>query len=90
MQIKENTSIHPGKISLGVGRYVYLVPVTTGRGITTVQTCEESYRVPTKMAQLSISLLLLLTQEIFSQPKKLILALVIMIVLHSHCELALM
>ena len=24
MQIKENTSIHPGKISLGVGRYVVL------------------------------------------------------------------
>ena len=23
MQIKENTSIHPGKISLGVGRYVH-------------------------------------------------------------------
>ena len=25
MQIKENTSIHPGKISLGVGRYELLV-----------------------------------------------------------------
>ena len=25
MQIKENTSIHPGKISLGVGRYALVI-----------------------------------------------------------------
>ena len=29
MQIKENTSIHPGKISLGVGRYVDVVTVVS-------------------------------------------------------------
>ena len=32
MQIKENTSTHPGKISLGVGRYVS--GQLTGEGVT--------------------------------------------------------